>query len=131
VHNFECMQRAGVRGHFIIHRYCPCQRAMNLQIALKPASCIHCLSLILFKLRYKPERTKELFFYLSSLLAAALLSFVLIVCRLCGVRDTLFAKFWLRVGWCDLAMCVAVKRWHWCHSTLVCLNIFHYPTCLR
>jgi len=30
------MQRAGVRGHFIIHRYRPCQRAMNLQIALKP-----------------------------------------------------------------------------------------------
>jgi hypothetical protein len=35
--NVECMQRAGVRGHFIIHRYCPCQRALNLQIALKPA----------------------------------------------------------------------------------------------
>jgi len=35
--NVECMQRAGVRGHFLIHRYCPCQRALNLQIALKPA----------------------------------------------------------------------------------------------
>ena len=33
----ECMQRAGVRSHFISHRYCPCQRALNLQIALKPA----------------------------------------------------------------------------------------------
>ena len=30
--NVECMQRAGFRGHFIIHRYCPCQRALNLQI---------------------------------------------------------------------------------------------------
>ena len=24
-------------------------------------------------------------------------------------------SFGLRVGWCDLAMCVAVKRWHCCH----------------
>jgi hypothetical protein len=30
------MQRAGVRGHFTIHRYCPCQRELDLQIALKP-----------------------------------------------------------------------------------------------
>jgi len=29
-HNVECMQRAGVRGYFTIHRYCTCQRAMNL-----------------------------------------------------------------------------------------------------
>jgi hypothetical protein len=36
-HNVECMQRAGIRGHFTIHRYCPCQRALNLQIGLKPA----------------------------------------------------------------------------------------------
>jgi len=35
--NVECMQRAGVRGHFIIHRYCPCQRALSFQFALKPA----------------------------------------------------------------------------------------------
>ncbi len=33
-HNVECMQRAGVRGRFTIYRYCPCQRALNLQIAL-------------------------------------------------------------------------------------------------
>jgi hypothetical protein len=37
VANVECMQRAGVRGHFTIHRYSPCQRALNMQIALKPA----------------------------------------------------------------------------------------------
>jgi hypothetical protein len=41
--NVECMQRAGVRDHFTIHRYCPCQRALNLQIALKPVWCIHCV----------------------------------------------------------------------------------------
>ena len=35
--NVECMQRAGVRGRSLIHRYCLCQRALNLQIALKPA----------------------------------------------------------------------------------------------
>jgi hypothetical protein len=35
-HNVEYMQRAGLRGHFNIHRYCPCQRSLNLQIALKP-----------------------------------------------------------------------------------------------
>jgi hypothetical protein len=35
--NVEGMQRAGVRGHFTINLYCPCQRAMNLQIALNPA----------------------------------------------------------------------------------------------
>jgi len=35
--NVECMQRAGLRVHFIIQRYCPCQRALNLQFALKPA----------------------------------------------------------------------------------------------
>ena len=35
--NVECMQRAGFRGHFTIYRYCHCQRALNLQIALKPA----------------------------------------------------------------------------------------------
>jgi len=32
--NGEYIQRVGVCGHFIIHRYSPCQRAMNLQIAL-------------------------------------------------------------------------------------------------
>jgi hypothetical protein len=32
--NVECMQRAGVRGHVPISRCCPCQRALNLQIAL-------------------------------------------------------------------------------------------------
>ncbi|HSV88504.1 MAG TPA: hypothetical protein VLH61_07660, partial [Bacteroidales bacterium] len=35
--NVEGMQRAGVREYFIIPRYCLCQRAMNLQIVLKPA----------------------------------------------------------------------------------------------
>jgi len=36
-YNVECMQRVGVREHFIIHSYCPGQRALNLHIALKPA----------------------------------------------------------------------------------------------
>jgi hypothetical protein len=36
-HNIECMHRAGVSGHFIIHRYCPCQRALYLAIALELA----------------------------------------------------------------------------------------------
>jgi hypothetical protein len=31
------MQSAGVRDRFLIRRYCLCQRAINLQIALKPA----------------------------------------------------------------------------------------------
>jgi len=35
--NGEGMERAEVRGHFTIHRYCSCQRAVSLQIALKPA----------------------------------------------------------------------------------------------
>ena len=43
--NVECMQRAGLRGHFTIHRYCPCQRAMNLPIGMNPAWCIHCVEL--------------------------------------------------------------------------------------
>src|SRR5690606_2708610 len=64
-------------------------------------------------------------------LAAALLSYVLIVCRLCDGTDTLFAKFWsvrwlVRLGKCEaftnsiknnqiVSNCVAVKRWHCCH----------------
>ncbi len=35
--NVEGMQRAGVRGYFIINRYCLCQQALNIQVALKPA----------------------------------------------------------------------------------------------
>jgi hypothetical protein len=37
-------------------------------------------------------------------------------------RHTLPPSFGLCVGWCDLAMCVAVKRWHSCHFTFLAVS---------
>jgi hypothetical protein len=33
-------------------------------------------------------------------------------------------SFGLRVGWCDLAMCVAVKRWHLCQFIFSVVSVY-------
>ena len=38
----------------------------------------------------------------------------LIHLHLCVRSLTLFAKFWIGLGLCDLVMCVNEKGWHYC-----------------
>jgi hypothetical protein len=53
------------------------------------------------------------------------------VCGAVGQTHSL-PSFGLRVGWCDLAMCVAVKRWHF-HFTILFLSfqVYNYQVLVK